>query len=128
MVKVDVATKAGAFKPVNGIDNGPVCFGSLIDSSPYFKQAGFPYCRLHDTNYPHPREVDIPTIFKDFSADENDPKSYDFRATDVYLKEIADTGAGIIYRLGVSIEHPKLKYFIDPPSDFDKWARVCLNI
>jgi hypothetical protein len=39
-----------------------------------------------------------------------------------------DTGAKIIYRLGVSIEHPKLKYFVNPPENFDKWARVCVNI
>ena len=128
MIKIDISEKLGAFKPINGIDNGPVCFGSLIDTSYYFKQAAFPYCRLHDTNYPHPREVDIPTIFKDFSANEYNPASYDFRATDIYLKEILDTGAKIIYRLGVSIEHPKLKYFVNPPSNFQKWARVCVNI
>lgn len=128
MIKIDLSQKLGAFKPVNGIDNGPVCFGSLIDSSKYYRQAAFPYCRLHDTNYPHPREVDIPAIFKDFSADENDPASYDFRATDIYLKEILATGAKIIYRLGSSIEHPKLKYYVNPPSDFDKWARICANI
>ncbi|MCL1794457.1 MAG: hypothetical protein FWG34_11380 [Oscillospiraceae bacterium] len=128
MLKIDLSQKLGEFKPINGIDNGPVCFGSLIDSSKYYKKAGFPYCRLHDTNYPHPREVDIPTIFKDFSADENDPASYDFRATDIYLNEILETGAKIIYRLGASIEHPKLKYHTHPPADFDKWARVCLNV
>ena len=128
MIKIDLSKKLGNFKPINGTNGGPVCFGSLIDSSKYFKQAGFPYCRLHDTNYPHPREVDVPAIFKDFSKDENDPKNYDFRATDIYLNEILNTGAKIIYRLGVSIEHPKLKYFVDPPSDFDKWARICLNI
>ena len=128
MIKIDLSQKLGAFKPINGIDNGPVCFGSLIDSSKYYKKAAFPYCRLHDTNYPHPREVDIPAIFKDFSADENDPASYDFRATDIYLDQILQTGAKIIYRLGISIEHPKLKYYTAPPPDFDKWARVCLNI
>jgi len=72
--------------------------------------------------------VDIYTIFKDFSADENDPKNYDFRRTDIYLKEILDTGAKIIYRLGASIEHTKLKLYVNPPPDFDKWAKVCLNI
>jgi len=128
MIKIDLSKKLGKFKPVNGVNGGPVCFGSLIDSSEYYRKAGFSYCRLHDANYPHPREVDIPTIFKDFSADENDPKNYDFRSTDIYLNQILDTGAKIIYRLGVSIEHPKLKYYVDPPSDFDKWARVCLNI
>jgi Glycosyl hydrolases family 39. len=128
MIKIDLSKKLGEFKPVNGIDNGPVCFGSLIDSSYYYKQAEFTYCRLHDTNWPHPREVDIPTIFKNFSADENDPNSYDFRTTDVYLQQIVNTGAKIIYRLGVSIEHAQLKHYIDPPADFAKWARICLNI
>lgn len=127
-IKVDLTRQQGPFKPVNGIDNGPVCFGSLIDSSRFYKQAAFPYCRLHDTNYPHPREVDIPTIFRDFAADADDPASYDFRATDVYLNEILATGAKIIYRLGISIEHPALKYYVDPPADFDKWAKICLNI
>ena len=127
-IKVDFSKRTGPLKPVNGIDNGPVCFGSLIDSSKYYKQAAFPYCRLHDTNYPHPREVDIPTIFKDFNADPDDPASYFFAATDAYLQDIAATGAKIIYRLGVSIEHPKLKYYVDPPADFEKWAKVCLNI
>jgi hypothetical protein len=128
MIKINLTTKIGGFKPINGIDNGPVCFGGLIDSSKYYKQAGFPYCRLHDTNWPHPREVDIYTIFKDFSADENDPKNYDFRRTDIYLKEISNTGAKIIYRLGASIEHTKLKLYVNPPPDFGKWAKICLNI
>ena len=128
MIKIDFSKRLGTLKPINGIDNGPVCFGSLIDSTEYYKQAAFPYVRLHDTNYPHPREVDIPTIFKDFSADPDDPASYSFEATDIYLQEIVATGAKIIYRLGVSIEHPKLKYFVDPPSDYEKWAKICLNI
>ena len=128
MINIDATKKLGAFKPVNGIDNGPVCFGALIDSSYYYKQAGFPYCRLHDTNWPHPREVDIPTIFRDFSGDENDPKNYNFKTTDVYLHDIIKTGAKIIYRLGVSIEHAELKHYIDPPADAEKWARICVNI
>ena len=128
MINIDLTTKLGGFKPVNGIDNGPVCFGSLIDSSYYYKQAGFPYCRLHDTNWPHPREVDIPAIFSDFSADENDPESYNFKTTDVYLRDIINTEAKIIYRLGVSIEHAQLKHYINPPADAEKWTRICLNI
>ena len=127
-IKVNTKIKRGAFKPVNGIDNGPVCFGSLIDSSEYYIRAAFPYCRLHDTNYPHPREVDIPAIFRNFDADPDDPANYFFKSTDIYLNDILATGAKIIYRLGVSIEHPRLKYYVDPPKDFEKWARICLNI
>ncbi|NLL83744.1 MAG: hypothetical protein GX230_05810 [Lentisphaerae bacterium] len=127
-ISIDAACDAGVVRPLHGIDNGPVCFGALIDSTHFYKVAGFPYIRLHDTNYPHPREVDIPQIFRDFDADENDPASYDFKATDIYLQQCLDTGAKIIYRLGVSIEHTKYKLFVDPPKDPAKWARICCNI
>ncbi|MEA4889647.1 MAG: hypothetical protein VB070_09320 [Clostridiaceae bacterium] len=118
----------GPVKPLNGIDNGPVCFGELIDSTEFYKQAGFPYVRLHDTNYPHPREVDIPQIFPDFNADADNPASYNFIHTDAYLQQCLNTGASIIYRLGVSIEHPKIKYTVNPPQDFEKWSDICLHI
>lgn len=127
-IKVFVDQPIGKIKALNGIDNGPVCFDELIDSTRYYKQAEFPYIRLHDTNYPHPREVDIPQIFKDFDADPEDPSSYDFRRTDTYLRQCLDTGAQIIYRLGVSIEHSKIKYTVDPPSDYEKWAKICRGI
>ena len=127
-IHVDLTNTSGPLPPVNGIDNGPVCFGSLIDSSRYYRQAAFPYCRLHDTNYPHPREVDIPTIFRDFDADPDDPASYFFGPTDAYLHEVLATGAKIIYRLGISIEHPKLKLYTAPPKDAEKWAKICLQI
>jgi hypothetical protein len=40
---------------------------------------------------------------------------------------VLNTGAKIVYRLGESIEHIP-RYHIDPPKDFDKWARICVNI
>jgi len=128
MLKIDTRKKLGAIKPVNGICNGPVSFGGLIDCSQFFKQAGFPYCRFHDTNYPNAGEVDIHTIFKDFNADENDSENYDFRKTDIYIEEAEATGAKIVFRLGESIEHTKTKFYVHPPADFDKWAKICLNI
>jgi len=127
-IRIDIDKKLGTLKPVNGIDNGPVTFGGLIDCTPYFLEAGFPHCRLHDTNWPHPWEVDIHTIFRDFDADENDPKNYHFYETDKYLHEVIAAGCQIVYRLGSSIEHAKVKHYIHPPKDFDKWARICLNI
>lgn len=127
-IKVNLNKSMGVIKPFHGIGNGPVCFGGAIDSTPLYKIAGFPFIRLHDTNWPSPREIDIPQIFKDFSADENDPGNYDFRRTDEYLEQCFATGAQIIYRLGVSIEHAKVKEFTHPPADFDKWATICLNI
>jgi len=128
VIKIDVAKTCGQVRPLHGIDNGPVSFGALIDNTHFYQVAGFPFIRLHDTNYPHPREVDVPQIFPNFDADENDPANYVFKPTDIYLQQCLATGAQIIYRLGVSIEHTKYKLFVDPPKDFNKWAAICCNI
>ena len=127
-INVNANKKLGPIKPVNGICNGPVSFGGLMDISELYKQAAFPYCRLHDTNYPNAGEVDVHTIFRNFDADADDPVNYTFAATDVYLAEVEATGAKIIFRLGTSIEHKKKKFFIHPPADNEKWAKICLNI
>ena len=125
---VNVSEPIGTIKPLHGVNNGPVGYGSLVDVSHHYRDLGVPYVRLHDPNWPHPREVDVPQIFRDFSADPDDPDAYDFAGTDDYLQRIVDTGAQIIYRLGVSIEHTERKVYTDPPADFDKWARICLGI
>ncbi|MBN1247781.1 MAG: hypothetical protein JXC32_08990 [Anaerolineae bacterium] len=103
-------------------------YGSLVDVAHRYREIGVPYVRLHDPNWPHPREVDIPQVFPDFGADPEDRAAYDFARTDAYLQRIVDTGAQIIYRLGVSIEHTEQKTYTHPPPDFDKWARICLGI
>jgi Glycosyl hydrolases family 39. len=127
-LKIDFNKKIGVIRALHGVNNGPVCYGSLTDASRYFKEISIPYVRLHDTNWPHPREVDIHTVFPDFSRDPEDPESYDFSRTDAYIKSVLDTGAKIIYRLGESIEHSPIKYYIHPPADFQKWARICIGI
>ncbi len=127
-IQIDFSKVKGRMKPLHGVNNGPVCFGSLVDVSGNYRELGIPYARLHDPNWPHPREVDIPQIFPDFNADPEDPASYDFSRTDTYLKSILDLGTQVIYRLGISIEHTKRKYYVQPPEDFDKWARICVHI
>ncbi|MBN8216454.1 MAG: hypothetical protein J0L75_07405 [Spirochaetes bacterium] len=127
-IRIDTNRPIGPMRPLHGVNGSPVSFGGLVDSTAFYRKAGFPFIRLHDTNWPHPREVDIPQIFPDFSADPLDPASYDFRRTDALLDHCQATGAQLIYRLGVSIEHTPKKYFVDPPSDFEKWALVCLQI
>ena len=72
-INIDTTVLTGKIKPVHGVNNGPVCYGSLTDVSNYYKESGFPYVRLHDPNWPHPREVDIYTIFPDFTKDPADP-------------------------------------------------------
>ena len=127
-IVVNLKQKQAPLKRLHGVNNGPVCYGSLLDVSSYYIAAGIPLVRLHDTNWPNPGEVDIHTIFRDFDKDENDPASYDFSRTDAYIASVLATGAQVVYRLGESIEHTPIKYYVHPPNDMEKWARVCVNI
>ena len=99
-----------------------------IDS--VFKYLGVPRCRLHDCcgTYGGTYFVDVPNIFRDFDADENDPASYDFHYSDEYIGAIIRSGSQIVYRLGVTIEWGSKKYTTYPPADFAKWARICEHI
>lgn len=113
---------------MHGVNNGPICGSETMDLSRYFRKAGIPLVRLHDTDYPNPRQVDIPKVFPNFDADPEDPASYDFSHTDVYMAAIYACGARVLYRLGTSIEHMKNKVDIYPPKDYGKWARICCGI
>ncbi len=118
----------GKFKPVNGVNAGPFRYGShQLPLDSFHAEAGFPYTRLHDVNWPHPDAVDINTIFPIFDLDADDPKNYNFEKTDDYLAPIIKNKSEIIYRLGVSIEH-FTHYYIYPPKDYNKWAKICINI
>ncbi len=127
-IHVDFTQSIGAFKPLHGVNNGPVNFGGMLNNSHRYRELGVPWVRLHDPNWPHPREVDVPQVFPDFDADPDDPASYCFGPTDDYLRSILETGAKIIYRLGTSIEHYPRRRYTHPPKDFAKWARICLGI
>lgn len=127
-ISADFAKPTGALKPLHGVNNGPINFGGMLDNRHRYRELGVPWVRLHDPNWPHPREVDVPQIFPNFDADPDDPASYCFGPTDDYLRAILDTGAKIIYRLGTSIEHYARRRYTHPPADFAKWAQICLGI
>ena len=131
-VAVDFGHAIGPVKPVNGVGQPPMLgFGgdSLFH---YLTEAGTPFSRLHDTGGAFGKNVyvDIPNIFRDFDADENDPASYDFVFTDDLLSKIDKAGVRPYYRLGVTIENAAaLKaYRIFPPRDYAKWARICEHV
>lgn len=129
-VSVDVSKVTGVIKPMHGVNNGPVTGNFFHDATKWFQKAHIPYSRLHDSEYPlgDGEYVDIHCIFKDFSADADDPESYNFALTDAYLQCILDAGAQIIYRLGTSIEHQAIKRHILPPEDYEKWIDICIHI
>ena len=130
-LSVDFTNSMGAVKRMHEVGQPPF-YG--MDTS-HFKDltdAHVKYCRLHDTGgmFGGGRFVDIPNVFRDFDADENDPASYDFAFTDWLIGEMEKAGLEPIYRLGVTIEnyHHIKQYRLDPPGDPMKWARVCEHI
>ena len=131
MIQIDFSQKTGQrVMPLHGVNSGPMTKVFTYDAKPQFIESGIPFVRLHDVEYPYGSGefVDIPCVFKNFDADENDPASYNFANTDEYIRQSLLTGAKIIFRLGVSIEHSPHKRYIDPPADFGKWARICEHI
>ena len=115
---------------MHGLNHGPLTGNLKYDARHLFREAGIPYTRLHDVEYPYGsgEYVDIPCIFKNFDADVEDPASYNFDLTDDYMEAITETGCKPLYRLGVSIEHPAKKRYIYPPRNYLKWAKICEHV
>lgn len=126
--EVDFAKTNGTFRPLHGINKGPLVGGGLMDLTEQHRALVIPFTRLHDCHWPNPDVVDIHVLFPNFNADPEKPESYDFTLTDEYLAAIRATGAQIVFRLGESIEHTKTKRFVHPPKDFEKWTAICLGI
>ena len=122
-IKIDLSQKCGEIKPVNGVCNGP-----SPRTAKYFKKARIPFSRLHDMRTHFHDCCDIPSIFKDFDADENDPASYDFTLSDYYIEKIKECGTDIVYRLGSSMEQGDFRFNNKPPKDYLKWARICEHV
>ena len=130
-VSVDFGDVLRPMKPEHGIGQPPK-LGTARTMYHYLLEAGIPYSRLHDVGGWHGQNmfVDIPNVFRDFDADENDPKSYDFAFTDILMKDLVANGVEPYYRLGVTIENffkiKRLRTF--PPKDYAKWARICEHV
>ena len=132
-VKVDFDHVTGPIHAVHGTGQGPLLGYDDFSMFRYLKEAGIPYARLHDVAGAFGKNlfVDIPNVFRDFDADENDPKNYDFAFTDLYLGKLIENGVEPYFRLGVTIENAALRVHperIAPPKDFAKWARICEHV
>jgi xylan 1,4-beta-xylosidase len=127
-IEVDCAKSIGTLRALNGLNNGPLPAGGLLDLSSYYREIGPPLVRLHDSHWPTPDVVDIHVVFPNFGADPSKIESYDFGRTDEYIASIQAVGAKVVYRLGESIEHTKEKYHVHPPRDPAKWAHICVGI
>ena len=131
-VKVDAQALQGRIRRINGTNLGPSLQleDAGLDITDDLKELDIPLMRLHDAPWEQGNFnlVDVPHIFPLFHADHNDPANYYFVHTDDYIAKCLATGAKILYRLGVTIEHTKKNYFTFPPKDFLKWSEICCNI
>ena len=130
-LRVDFERTVGTYKPMHGVGQPPVT-GLSNSLFYYLKRAGIPYSRLHDVSgwMGHNLFVDIPNLFRDFSADVDDPASYDFAFTDKIIQGLVNNGCEPYFRLGVSIENAHLirAYRVFPPADYQKWAQICEHV
>ena len=132
-IAVDFDDVIGDVKPVHSTGQGPILGLDDYSMFKHLKAACVPYARLHDVGGYQGNSVfvDIPNVFRDFDADENNPKSYDFTFTDRYLKALVDNDVEPYFRLGVTIEviaRTVKAYRIFPPKDYAKWARICEHV
>ncbi|NLD88251.1 MAG: hypothetical protein GX633_08355 [Clostridiales bacterium] len=133
MYTIELKNVDNCIKPLHGVNCAPY-LSKLGENQTVIKdmftRANIPFSRLHDVMgaYGGTYFVDVPNIFRDFSADENDPASYDFYYSDEYIKPIIESGTEVVYRLGVTIEWGSRKYRANPPEDMEKWARICEHI
>ena len=130
-ITLDFNKAIGKIKPMHAVGQPPF-MGINFSMFDYLKDANIPYSRLHDVGGAFGRNifVDIPNLFRDFSADPSDPESYDFAFTDLLITALVERGIEPFFRLGVTIENNcKIKaYNIYPPKDFDKWAKICEGV
>ncbi len=122
----------GNIRNILGICNSPriSSVNRMEYEKPFFRKLNPARVRHHDAAIENPgyQLVDVSRIFPLFNADENNPENYDFAPTDLYFKQVVDCGFSIELRLGEQIEHSQEKFKVIPPDDFDKWARICVNI
>ena len=130
-LQVNFEKAIGKIKAMHAVGQPPFV-GMDFSYFRYLTAAHIPYSRLHDVGGAYGKGVfvDIPNLFRDFDADENDAASYDFTFTDALLSELMKAGVKPYFRLGVTIEnYANMKaYRIYPPKDFAKWARICEHI
>ena len=131
-IKVDTTKIVGKIKPMHGGGQPPLGGKNMTEYFHYVTEAGIPFSRLHDVGgiFGGGRFVDVPNLFRNFDADENDPANYDFTFTDHLLKALIDANIEPYYRLGITIENQAYikPYHTFPPKNLEKWARVCEHI
>ena len=132
LIQVDLSKKVKRIKPMHGGGQPPLGGKNMNEFFHYMTEAGIPFSRLHDVGgaFGGNRFVDIPNLFRNFDADENDPANYDFTFTDHLIKSLVEANVEPYFRLGITIENQAYikPYHTSPPKDYEKWARICEHV
>ena len=127
-ISVDASRVVGTIRRLNDVDNGPLSQHGVVDLTRYYRELGVQNVRLHDVNWSYGDVLDMECLFPDWSADPERTESYNFTASDFYVKTISDLGIHIIFRLGYSAEGKSATRHTAPPPSYEKWASVVEHI
>ena len=122
---IDCSIVDGKIKQFSEINCGPLPIYYVkdgVDITKQYRQIGINFIRTHDFCGP----TDVSNIFPNWSADADNPLSYNFTSSDKVINAIINAGCRVFYRLGESAsDNEKLR---QPPENFSKWAEICKHI
>lgn len=124
-LEVDAGDES-AFRPLNGVGGvpGPVDgYPEFPDMTPLWHDAGVTVVRSFDWVSRLDTRDDPTSLFPDWSADVDDPASYNFAATDQWVQSVHDIGAEVMFTVASSIPRNKL-----PAEDVEVYGRVVEHI
>lgn len=122
---VDAAAES-AFRPLNGVGGvpGPVDgHPDFPDMTPLWRAAGVTVVRSFDWVSRLDTRDNPTSLFPDWSADVDDPASYNFAATDQWIEAVHAIGAEVMFTVASSIPKNKL-----PAEDVELYGRVVERI
>lgn len=151
-IEIAGARESGRIRSLQGVNGTPMgIMPGFPDLNDQYRELGVDFVRIHDLF--GPGEIDsgyVPSdtynatclgvpgqdgqnavvayanprvIFPDPTANPQDPRSYNFAATDSYLKSITAVGAKILFRIGRSQAAGST-----PPMDTDKYAEIIRHV
>lgn len=122
---VDAADES-IFRPVNGVGGvpGPAeGYPEFPDMTPLWREAGVTVVRSFDWVSRLDTRDNPTSLFPDWSADPDDPASYNFTATDQWVDAVHAIGAEVMFTVASSIPKNKL-----PAEDVELYGRVVEHI
>src|ERR1043165_9897765 len=72
-VKIDFRRTNGTIRALHGVNKGPLASGGTIDLTEAYRSNQIPFIRLHDCMWPYPDVIDVHAIFRNPSADPENP-------------------------------------------------------